>query len=197
MKFHHHSLRSLKRIVRLAFAAALAYSSAAYAQDATPAQSQQKKEIPPATAHEITILEAVPNQSSRRSCRPLQSRYRRSDHRRKCKSTKPPRKNVSSPLWPRPSRRRSPLIQRYCARPSLRRRRRASQKRKSTGRAHHSRLHASRTRPCPRRHRLRSRRQIFLRQQHQQTQNRAPRTRRLCHGFQILRPGWPRRRLWE
>jgi hypothetical protein len=59
MKLHHHSLRSLKRIVSIAFAAALAYSSAAYTQDATPAQSQQKKEIPPATAHEITILEAV------------------------------------------------------------------------------------------------------------------------------------------
>jgi hypothetical protein len=58
MKFHHHSLRCLKRIVLLAFAGALAYSSAAYAQDATAPQSQQKKEIPPATAHEISILEA-------------------------------------------------------------------------------------------------------------------------------------------
>src|SRR4029077_1335143 len=47
-----------KRIVLLAFAGALAYSSAACAQDATTAQSQQKKEIPPATAHEISILEA-------------------------------------------------------------------------------------------------------------------------------------------
>jgi hypothetical protein len=58
MKSHHHSLRCLKRILRLAFAAALAYSSAAYAQDATAAHSRQKKEIPPATAHEISILEA-------------------------------------------------------------------------------------------------------------------------------------------
>jgi hypothetical protein len=58
MKFHYHSSRSLKRIVSLAFAGALAYSSAVHSQDATPAQSQQEKEIPPATAHEISILEA-------------------------------------------------------------------------------------------------------------------------------------------
>jgi len=58
MKSRHHSLRCLKRIVGLAFAGALAYSSAACAQDATAPQSQQKKEIPPATAHEISILEA-------------------------------------------------------------------------------------------------------------------------------------------
>src|SRR5579862_9222718 len=58
MKSRHHSLRCLKRIVGLAFAGALAYSSAACAQDATAPQSQQKKEIPPATAQEISILEA-------------------------------------------------------------------------------------------------------------------------------------------
>jgi len=57
MKSHHHSSRPLKRIVSLAFAGVLACSSAACAQEAT-AQSQQKKEIPPAIAHEITILEA-------------------------------------------------------------------------------------------------------------------------------------------
>jgi len=57
MKCHRHSIRSLKRVVSIAVAAALACFSAAYAQDATPAQSQQKKEIPPTTAHEITILE--------------------------------------------------------------------------------------------------------------------------------------------
>jgi hypothetical protein len=61
MKFHHDSLRlpSSKRIVILALAAAaLAYSSEAYGQNATTAPSSQKKEIPPATAHEISILEA-------------------------------------------------------------------------------------------------------------------------------------------
>src|SRR5215472_6657604 len=57
MKSHHHSSRRPKRIVSLAFAGVLACSSAACAQEAT-AQSQQKKEIPPAIAHEITILEA-------------------------------------------------------------------------------------------------------------------------------------------
>jgi hypothetical protein len=57
MKFHHHFFHTLKRIVSMAFAAALAYSSVAYAQNPTAAQSQQKQ-IPPATAHEITILEA-------------------------------------------------------------------------------------------------------------------------------------------
>lgn len=58
MKFQHHFFRTLKRIVSMAFAAALAYSSATHAQNAAAAQSQQKKEIPPATAHEISILEA-------------------------------------------------------------------------------------------------------------------------------------------
>ena len=58
MKFRHYSLRSLKRIVSLAFAGALAYSPEAYAQGATADQSQQKKEIPSATAHEIIMLEA-------------------------------------------------------------------------------------------------------------------------------------------
>ena len=58
MKDNHHSLRSLKHIASIAFVAALAWHSTAYAQDPTPAQSQQKKEIPPATAHEISILEA-------------------------------------------------------------------------------------------------------------------------------------------
>jgi SMP-30/Gluconolactonase/LRE-like region len=57
MKFHHQFLRSLQRILSLAFAAALACSSVAYARNATAATSQQK-EIPPTTAHEIGILEA-------------------------------------------------------------------------------------------------------------------------------------------
>jgi len=42
----------------LAFAAGVACSPADHGQPATTAQSQQKKEIPPATAHEISILEA-------------------------------------------------------------------------------------------------------------------------------------------
>ena len=58
MKFHNHSLGRVKRITGLALAAALAFSSTAHAQNATTAQSPQKKEIPPAIAHEITILEA-------------------------------------------------------------------------------------------------------------------------------------------
>ena len=58
MKFHNHSLGRVKRITGLALAAALVFSSTAHAQNATTAQSPQKKEIPPAIAHEITILEA-------------------------------------------------------------------------------------------------------------------------------------------
>jgi hypothetical protein len=58
MKFQHLFSRSRLRILTLAFAPALAYSSPAHGQNATTAQSPQKKEIPPAIAHEITILEA-------------------------------------------------------------------------------------------------------------------------------------------
>ena len=58
MKFQHLFPRSTQRILTLAFAAAVAYSSAVHGQNATTAQSPQKKEIPPAIAHEITILEA-------------------------------------------------------------------------------------------------------------------------------------------
>jgi hypothetical protein len=58
MKFQHLFSRSRLRILTLAFAPALAYSSPAHSQNATTAQSPQKKEIPPAIAHEITILEA-------------------------------------------------------------------------------------------------------------------------------------------
>ena len=58
MMSQHQFLRSIKRVLSVAFTAALACCSMAYAQASTAAQSQQKKEIPPATAHEITILEA-------------------------------------------------------------------------------------------------------------------------------------------
>src|ERR1700732_4947082 len=58
VKFKHVFPRSTQRILTLAFAAALAHSSAAHGQNATIAQSPQKKEIPPAIAHEVTILEA-------------------------------------------------------------------------------------------------------------------------------------------
>ncbi len=58
MKVQHVFPRSAQRILTLAFAAALAYSSAAHGQNVITAQSPQKKEIPPAIAHEITILEA-------------------------------------------------------------------------------------------------------------------------------------------
>jgi hypothetical protein len=58
MKFQTQFLRFIQRMLSLAFAAALVYSSAAHGQDATTAQSSQKKEIPPAIAHEISILEA-------------------------------------------------------------------------------------------------------------------------------------------
>lgn len=58
MKFQHLFPRSIQRILILAFAAAVAYSSAARGQNATTAQPPQKKEIPPAIVHEITILEA-------------------------------------------------------------------------------------------------------------------------------------------
>jgi hypothetical protein len=58
MKFQHLFSRSRLRILTLAFAPALAYSSPAHGQNATTAQSPQKKGIPPAIAHEITILEA-------------------------------------------------------------------------------------------------------------------------------------------
>jgi hypothetical protein len=59
MTFQPYRLCSAKRVVTVAFAAALACplpprSECAAAQT----QSQQKKEIPPATAHEIGILEA-------------------------------------------------------------------------------------------------------------------------------------------
>ncbi len=50
---------SMKRVLSAAFTAALAFSSAAYAQDSTAARSQQNKELPPATSHEITILEEL------------------------------------------------------------------------------------------------------------------------------------------
>jgi hypothetical protein len=58
MKFPHPFSRSRLRILTLAFAPALAYSSPAHSQNATIAQSPQKKEISPAIAHEIVILEA-------------------------------------------------------------------------------------------------------------------------------------------
>ena len=58
MKFQPLFPRSTQCILTLAFAGALAYSSAVHSQNATTAQSPQKKEIPPAIAHEITILEA-------------------------------------------------------------------------------------------------------------------------------------------
>jgi hypothetical protein len=58
MKFQHLFSRSRLRILTLAFAPALAYPSPAHGQNATTAQSPQKKEIPPDIAHEITILEA-------------------------------------------------------------------------------------------------------------------------------------------
>jgi hypothetical protein len=58
MKFHNHSLGRVKRITGLALAAALVFSSMAHGQNATTAQSPQKKEIPPTIAREITILEA-------------------------------------------------------------------------------------------------------------------------------------------
>jgi hypothetical protein len=58
MNVQRHPLRSARRIVILAFAAAVACSPADHVQPATTAKSQQKKEIPPAPAHEISILEA-------------------------------------------------------------------------------------------------------------------------------------------
>jgi hypothetical protein len=58
MKVPTQFLPSMKLIVGLAFGAALAHSSAATGQNPTTAHSTQKKEIPPATAHEIGILEA-------------------------------------------------------------------------------------------------------------------------------------------
>ncbi|MGA9998653.1 MAG: SMP-30/gluconolactonase/LRE family protein [Candidatus Acidiferrales bacterium] len=58
MKFQPQFPPSTQCILALAFAAALAHSSAAHGQNATTAQSPQKKEIPPAIVHEITILEA-------------------------------------------------------------------------------------------------------------------------------------------
>jgi hypothetical protein len=48
----------VKLIATMAFAAALTWSPAAHSQNAKTAKSPQKKEIPPATAHEISILEA-------------------------------------------------------------------------------------------------------------------------------------------
>ena len=58
MRFQHLFSCSTLRILTLAFVPALACSSPAHGQNATTPQSPQKKEIPPAIAHEITILEA-------------------------------------------------------------------------------------------------------------------------------------------
>jgi SMP-30/Gluconolactonase/LRE-like region len=58
MKFQHLFSRFTLCVLTLALAAALVFSPTAHGQNATTAQSPQKKEIPPAIAHEITILEA-------------------------------------------------------------------------------------------------------------------------------------------
>jgi hypothetical protein len=58
MKVQRRPPLSAKPFVIIAFAGALVCSPAIYGQGSTTTQSQPKKEIPPATAHEISILEA-------------------------------------------------------------------------------------------------------------------------------------------
>jgi hypothetical protein len=58
MTFQPYRLRSARRVATVAFAAILACPLLLQVQEATRAQSRQKKEIPPTTAHEISILEA-------------------------------------------------------------------------------------------------------------------------------------------